>query len=329
MVHQHPGFLPSFGKMIHQKKGSPVLVLKLPLWFMDSSHLFWYWHVDLGVTIILIHAHVLFECVLIWKKMLIVVYCMPWRWNRAGFSEWMVQTNSLEGSSWSTFLLPRRFCRPVIFFHKDGISEKCLKLNDVWSYWIPICIGSTKWQEANLGSFFQNQSVPHQHSWIVRLRITIHDQAIKSPKPRAKHPGAFKVYNFQQQFHLLQNTASRPNLEPTLLLMVQKSCESHYGPRGFVHPKGGFFSPGNLRSINRKTPQRDTQPKVLIVVLRSIGSSVQLTRPMSAFSDGISIIFTIVLGLWKLREFSESLKVEFGFWGKSHQETWMFMEVSL
>ena len=33
MVHQHPCFLPSFGKMIHQKKGSPVLVLKLPLWF--------------------------------------------------------------------------------------------------------------------------------------------------------------------------------------------------------------------------------------------------------------------------------------------------------
>lgn len=43
-------------------------------------------------------------------------YCMPRRWNRAGFSEWMVQTISLEGSSWSTFLLPRRFCRPVIFF---------------------------------------------------------------------------------------------------------------------------------------------------------------------------------------------------------------------
>lgn len=157
----------------------------------------WYWHVYLGVTIILIHSHVVFECFLIWKKMLIVVYCMPWRWNRDGFSEWMVQTNSLEGSSWSTFLLPRRFCGPVSSFRKDGISEKCLRLNDVWSYWIPICIGSTKWQEANRWKLLSKpiSTLPA----LLDSKTTYNYSWSSHQESKTKTPWCFHG-NFQQQF---------------------------------------------------------------------------------------------------------------------------------
>ena len=170
--------------------------------------------------------------------MLIVVYCMPWRWNRAGFSEWMVQTNSLEGSSWFTLHLPGRFCRPVIFFCKDGISEKCLKLNDVWSYWIPMCIGSTKWQEANLWKLLSKPISTLPALLDSKTTYNYSRSSHQESKTPSKAPWCFHG-NFQQHFHLLPNTASRPNLEPTVLLMVQKSCESHYGPGVLYIPKVG------------------------------------------------------------------------------------------
>lgn len=65
---------------------------------------------------------------------------------------------------------------------------------------------------------------------------------VQNPEQNTLTTGAFKVISGNKLSipPSPKHSICRPSLEPTLLLMVQKSCKSHYGPRGFVHPKGGF-----------------------------------------------------------------------------------------